>query len=54
MSGSLSASYPKSLLRLRLADGAVEQRWPFSSATLGHDVDMEALSCGPDACAEFL
>ena len=54
ISGSLSASYPKSLLKISLADGSVEQRWAYDAATLGHDVDFEALTCGPDACAEFL
>jgi len=52
--GDVSSYYPKSLLKLSLADGSVEQKWSYTAATLGHDVDMEALTCGPDACSDFL
>jgi hypothetical protein len=33
---------------------AALQTWPFTAVELGHDVDMEALACGPDGCADFI
>ena len=50
----VTSYYPKSLLKLAVADGSVEQKWSFTAATLGHDVDMEALTCGSDACSNFI
>jgi len=60
--GSLSASYPKSIIKVDMASAALKsegfasvvQKWPFDAATLGHDVDMEGLACGADDCATAL
>jgi len=53
--GSLSAAYPKSLVKVSLGDtgasATATQKWSFTASTLGHDVDMEALACGADVCA---
>jgi len=55
---SLTGSYPKSLIKVDMttatekADGFVSaaQKWSFDASTWGYDVDMEALTCGADAC----
>lgn len=55
----LECCYPKSVVEVDMASAAVKaggnaaatRKWQFDAATIGHDVDMEALACGPDECA---
>lgn len=55
---NLRCCYPKSLVKVALGDTAAPAtavaKWSFTSATLGRDVDMEDLTCGPDGCARYL
>ena len=37
-----------------MASSAVIKSWPFDGTTVGRDVDMEGLTCGPDQCATSL
>lgn len=57
--GDYTSYYPKSLVKAAVPSAVgttatASQKWSYTAATLGHDVDMEALSCGPDACATYL
>jgi len=52
--GGLTASYPKSLLKVKMADSSIAQKWSFTGTTVGRDVDMEGLTCGPDNCATYI
>jgi len=52
--GTYSVAYPKSVVRVNGTSGAVISSWPFDRSTLGRDVDMEALTCGPDQCSASL
>jgi len=51
---SLTCCYPKSLVKVKMADSSIAQKWSFTAATLGHDIDMEGLTCGPDGCADYI
>ena len=33
-----------------VGNAVASAKWSFNSSTLGHAVDMEALTCGPDTC----
>eukprot|EP00971_Amphidinium_carterae_P011118 219051-Amphidinium_carterae.1 len=48
ISGSLTSSYPKSLVKAKLADDTVVTRWSFDANTTGRHVDMEGLTFGPE------
>mmetsp|Transcript_29867 Transcript_29867/g.70403 ORF Transcript_29867/g.70403 Transcript_29867/m.70403 type:complete len:364 (+) Transcript_29867:293-1384(+) len=58
----LECCYPKSVVEFDMAtaavksagDAAVSRRWQFTAETLGHDVDMEGLTCGADSCENVL
>jgi len=58
----LNGSYPKSLIKVDMTtattwpDGyvSVAQKWSFDASTWGYDVDMEALTCGPDECESYI
>lgn len=57
--GDYTSYYPKSLVKAALptavgTTSAASQKWSFTASTLGHDVDMEALSCGSDGCETYL
>ena len=57
--GDYTGYYPKSLVKAAVPSAVgttatASQKWSYTADTLGHDVDMEALSCGPDACATYL
>ncbi|KAL3907565.1 MAG: hypothetical protein SGILL_008821 [Bacillariaceae sp.] len=52
--GSLSMSYDKSLVKVSMDTGDAIDSWAFDASTLEHDVDMEALTCGPDNCVDYL
>lgn len=52
--GSLSGSYPKSIVKVDSSSGETEESWAFDGSTVGRDVDMEGLTCGPDQCASSL
>ncbi|CAK0911750.1 unnamed protein product, partial [Prorocentrum cordatum] len=57
--GDYTSYYQKSLIKASLSGiidnvPAVEEYWPFTASTLGHDVDMEALTCGDDDCATYI
>lgn len=54
ISGSLTGSYPKSLLKIKMADSSIAQKWSFTGTTVGRHVDMEGLTCGPDNCATHM
>ena len=56
---SLTCCYPKSLIKVALNDTAgasakAVEKWSFNATQLGHDVDMEGLSCGADGCQQYL
>jgi len=56
---TLTCCYPKSLIKVALNDTAGEsakavEKWSFNATQLGHDVDMEGLSCGADGCQQYL
>jgi hypothetical protein len=52
--GGLTCCYPKSLVKASLSDTSIVQKWSFTAATLGHDVDMEGLTCGADGCSSYI
>jgi len=52
--GSLTGAYPKSLVKVAMADTSISQKWSFTGSTIGHDVDMEGLTCGADECATYM
>lgn len=54
ISGSLSVSYPKSLVKFDMDLNEIVQSWAFDGTTVGRDVDMEGLTCGPDHCLTSL
>ena len=59
LGGSLSGAYPKSLVKVSLDDSGTasataDSKWSFTASTLGHDVDMEGLACGPDGCKDYI
>eukprot|EP00961_Rhodomonas_salina_P007341 99198-Rhodomonas_salina.1 len=35
-------------------NAAATSKWSFTASTIGHDVDMEGLTCGADACANSI
>jgi hypothetical protein len=37
-------------LQKAFGNASASATWSFTAASLGHAIDMEALSCGPDAC----
>jgi len=51
---SLTCCYPKSLVKASLSDTSIAAKWSFTASTLGHDVDMEGLTCGADGCSNYL
>lgn len=51
---TLTCCYPKSLVKVAMADSSIAQKWSYDASTLGHDVDMEGITCGPDSCANYL
>jgi hypothetical protein len=51
---TLTCCYPKSLVKVKMADSSIAQKWSFNGTTLGHDIDMEALTCGPDGCSDYI
>eukprot|EP00961_Rhodomonas_salina_P107081 1441778-Rhodomonas_salina.3 len=59
--GSLTQSYPKSLVKVAMTatekdvgNAEVTSKWSFTESTIGHDVDMEGLTCGADACTNSI
>jgi len=50
----LTCCYPKSLIKVKISDSSVAQKWSFTEKTLGHDIDMEGLTCGADDCATHM
>eukprot|EP00416_Gambierdiscus_australes_P017874 CAMPEP_0171064830 /NCGR_PEP_ID=MMETSP0766_2-20121228/6512_1 /TAXON_ID=439317 /ORGANISM="Gambierdiscus australes, Strain CAWD 149" /LENGTH=806 /DNA_ID=CAMNT_0011520897 /DNA_START=45 /DNA_END=2465 /DNA_ORIENTATION=- len=59
--GSLTGAYPKSIVKVAMSattkdsgNAEVTKKWSFDGTTLGHDVDMEGLTCGQDDCANSL
>ena len=51
---TLTGSYPKSLVKVTMADSSIAQKWSFDASTIGHDVDMEGIACGSDSCANYI
>ncbi|KAL3931474.1 MAG: hypothetical protein SGBAC_011291, partial [Bacillariaceae sp.] len=56
ISGSHTVSYTKSIVQVDMSttDLTVVDSWSFDGSTVGHDVDMEGLTCGPDGCSSTL
>ncbi|CAB9523412.1 tyrosinase [Seminavis robusta] len=52
--GSLTANYPKSIVQVDKTTSSILNTWSFDGSTVGHDVDMEGLTCGPDQCSTML
>ena len=54
--GDYTSYYPKSIIKARISDDILDRRFNYSrgAATFNHDVDMEALTFGPDAGASYL
>jgi len=52
--GSLTDSYSKSIAKVDMMSSTVTESWPFDESTIGRDVDMEGLTCGPDQCRSSL
>lgn len=55
----LYCCYPKSIVKVSATDttaaGATAvAKWSFTASSLGHDVDMEGLTCGPDGCSTHM
>lgn len=58
----LTGSYPKSIVKVDMTAAQkktagfapVVQKWSFEASTLNHEVDMEGLTCGVDACLKSL
>jgi hypothetical protein len=50
----LTCCYPKSLVKVKMDDSSIASKWAFTASTLGHDVDMEGLTCGADGCATYI
>jgi len=50
----LTCCYPKSLVKVKMSDSSIAQKWSFTAETLGHDIDMEGLTCGADDCATHM
>ena len=51
---SYTVAYPKSVVQVNMDSSEVIQSWPFDGNTVGRDVDMEGLTCGPDQCVSSL
>ena len=51
--GSLTASLPKSIVKVSIDTDEIEEQFPFSTA-FDHEIDMEGLAWGPDAGATYL
>jgi hypothetical protein len=51
---TLTCCYPKSLLKVTMADSSIAQKWSYDATTLGHVVDMEGITCGADSCANYI
>lgn len=51
---ALTCCYPKSLVKVTMADSSIAQKWSYDASTLGHDVDMEGITCGADSCANYI
>ena len=62
ISNSLTQSYPKSIVKVDMSSAQLKNvgfapvvgRWSFDATTLGHEVDMEGLTCGADKCVDSL
>jgi hypothetical protein len=52
--GSLTSSYTKSIVEMSMTSSSIVTFWSFDGSSVGYDVDMEGLTCGPDMCASTL
>lgn len=60
--GGLTGNYPKIIVKVDMSTAklksagfaAVSKKWSFDATTIGHDVDMEGLTCGEDDCSKSI
>lgn len=52
--GTLTSEYLKSIVQVDMTSSSIINTWSYDGDTVGHDVDMEGLTCGPDQCETYL